>query len=221
MSQPTSSASSLCWRCKNPVHGARVNINSPELYARLRSQYGATTLEVQEIDDIANLCERDLEDCEAEMTRLQSQILLLQEKQKRLRAYKTKIRSLSSPVRRIPNEILNVIFEYACDQNLIQESPWSLNSRPPLTKLTSPTISYLPALTISSTCSRWRSVARNPNLWSRLRLEVTTRPTAPGLHDPITNIIQLFLTRSAERLLEINLYILGDPQGRMPAALSS
>ncbi|KIK53321.1 hypothetical protein GYMLUDRAFT_49340 [Collybiopsis luxurians FD-317 M1] len=213
MAHSTSTADKLCWRCKNPIPPARVNINASELHTKLRSQYGPSMLTAQEVDEIVKSCERDLEDYETEVVQLQSQILLLQQKRQHIKTYMTNARSLLSPVRRVPNEILGVIFEYACNQNLIQEFPWSLDDNPPPTELTSPAISFLPALSISSTCSRWHSIAKSSNLWSNLRLEVTTK--FPGLLDPTMNIIQMFLTRSAERLLDIHLTISGDPQNHI------
>ncbi|KIK53322.1 hypothetical protein GYMLUDRAFT_88395 [Collybiopsis luxurians FD-317 M1] len=217
MSQSPTNAD-LCWKCKNPVQKARVNMNSSELFTRFRSEYGTHASSAQQVDEVVDLCNKDLEDYEAEIARLQGRILLLQKKQKHLRIYRTNVRFLSSPVRRLPDEVLSIIFEFACDRNLIQEYPWSLDQNPPPTNLKSPAMAYIPVLSISSTCSRWRSIAKSPSLWSKLQLEITSKAATPEQPDPFMEILDLFLSRSAQRLLEIKLSIIGDPQGT-PLAL--
>ncbi|KAE9384298.1 hypothetical protein BT96DRAFT_793957, partial [Gymnopus androsaceus JB14] len=149
--------------------------------------------------------DRDLEDSEREVMRLQSQIMFIQEQQKRLRAYKTKIHSLSSPIRKIPNEILASIFDSAC------EAQWNLLQ------------DYIPALSLSATCTRWRSLAlSSPNLWSRLKLEITSGEIAPvGVHDldSFVATVKLFFERSGKHNLEIDLDIRGEETDQSPSVL--
>ncbi|KAF9023999.1 hypothetical protein BDP27DRAFT_1182320, partial [Rhodocollybia butyracea] len=54
---------------------------------------------------------RDLQDYEAETHRLESCRLLTTEKRERLHLYETQVQSLLSPVRKIPDEILQHIFD--------------------------------------------------------------------------------------------------------------
>ncbi|KAF9064621.1 hypothetical protein BDP27DRAFT_1333187 [Rhodocollybia butyracea] len=76
-----------------------------------------------------------------------------------------------SAVRMLPNEILLHIFQYVCEENLIQNYPWLLDDSAP-TKFTSPAITYLPAMVISSVCSHWRELAlSSPSLWANMTVE--------------------------------------------------
>ncbi|KAE9408432.1 hypothetical protein BT96DRAFT_698741 [Gymnopus androsaceus JB14] len=192
-------------------------MNFRDLYAKLPFKIWLRHSETE----ILLSCDRDLEDAENEVMRLQSEIIYIQEQQKRLRDYRMKVHSLSSPTREIPNEVLASIFDYACEQNLLQEFPWSVEVEddddeelfhaedyPLPTNLTSPIISYLPALSISATCFRWRSVSLSyPGLWSKLKLEVTTsKYSAPG---PFITPLKLFLSRSGQKPLDIELNVHG------------
>lgn len=164
------------------------------------------------IREMILLSEKDLDDYDAEITRLQSQITYAQTQKQRLQEYKaTLVQSLLSPFR-FPNEILFMVLESACENNLLQEYPWGLESEQPRTLLSSPAITYLPALAISSVCIQWRSLTLAlPQLWSRIRVE-----TAPAMFecDPqeVSNVgsgfiktLQLYLDRSANDPLIIDL----------------
>ncbi|KAE9404097.1 hypothetical protein BT96DRAFT_438501 [Gymnopus androsaceus JB14] len=204
----------LCSKCQNPAFKPRVNVNSSELYMKFRSESGPFALKTQEVDDIILLCDRDLEDYEAEVMRLQAQILFVQGQQTRLRNHKTKILSLNSPIRKLPNEVLALIFDYACEWNVLQEFPWTFDEEAQ-TKLTLPIITYLPALSLSSTCSRWRSVAKSsPSLWSRLKLEISAKYAEPGVLDAFIAAVDLFLVCSNQNPLEIDLDIRGESEHR-------
>ncbi|KIK52728.1 hypothetical protein GYMLUDRAFT_233298 [Collybiopsis luxurians FD-317 M1] len=100
------------------------------------------------------LSDRDLEDYESEIARLQTQLVYVEAQRERLRDYRTKLRSLRSPIRRIPNEVLSRIFEFAYYDS---HSP----------------IKDLPTFAISAVCMRWRSFAlSSPALWSRLSWKI-------------------------------------------------
>ncbi|KIK52727.1 hypothetical protein GYMLUDRAFT_962768 [Collybiopsis luxurians FD-317 M1] len=102
---------------------------------------------------MALLLDRDMAGYESELAHLHSQILYVEAQKKRLFNYKRKIYSLLSSIRRLPNEILGRVFELACGMNLLQEHPWTNADNPPATKLSSPSLTYLPSLVISSVCA--------------------------------------------------------------------
>ncbi|KAE9393231.1 hypothetical protein BT96DRAFT_228486 [Gymnopus androsaceus JB14] len=207
----------LCSRCQNPTFKPRIDLNSSEIYAKSLSEADSFALDIQEVNDFILLCDRDLGDYEVEETRLQAQLLFIREQQTRLRDLKTRFGSLTSPIRKIPNEILASVFDYACEWNLLQEFPWTLDSELRPTKLTSPIITYIPALSLSSTCTRWRSVAKSsPSLWSRFELEIAS---GEGIVNAFIAIVDLFLVRSNQHPLEIDLNIQGGPDNQRPPVL--
>ncbi|KAF9069489.1 hypothetical protein BDP27DRAFT_1186687, partial [Rhodocollybia butyracea] len=55
--------------------------------------------------------QRDLQDYESEIHRLESRSLFLKAQMERLQQYTSQVRSLLSPVRRVPDEILQSIFD--------------------------------------------------------------------------------------------------------------
>ncbi|KAE9408340.1 hypothetical protein BT96DRAFT_970682 [Gymnopus androsaceus JB14] len=159
----------LCARCRNPLLKPRIDLSSAE-------QIDAARLEpsVKEVEALLSLAEQDSKDYKAELVRLRSQITHIEAQQVRLENYRRQLQFLISALRRLPNETLAHIFDYACKENLLQEFPWHDDdeSSPP-TRLTSPVITYLPTIAISSVCSRWRGLALSyPSLWSNLKVEI-------------------------------------------------
>ncbi|KAE9404406.1 hypothetical protein BT96DRAFT_989456 [Gymnopus androsaceus JB14] len=105
---------------------------------------------------------------------------------------------------RLANELLYLIFDFTCEQNLLQEYPWRSNDKSP-TQLSLSVISYLPALVISAVCRQWRSLGLVlPGLWARLKLEITEELTVSG---SFMATLQLFLDRSAKAPLVLDVYI--------------
>ncbi|KAE9390779.1 hypothetical protein BT96DRAFT_796016, partial [Gymnopus androsaceus JB14] len=94
--------------------------------------------------------EKDLGDFSAEISRLQSRILFLERKRGRLEARLKEYASLISPIRRLPDDILSVLFEQYCidsEQQFPTLGPFKL----------------------SAVCSHWRSIVlSNPSIWSRI-----------------------------------------------------
>ncbi|KAE9388403.1 hypothetical protein BT96DRAFT_436796 [Gymnopus androsaceus JB14] len=121
--------------------------------------------------------------------------------------------SLISPLRRLPNEIIARIFEYTCEENFLQEFPWHDIDYPSATptKLTLPVITYLPAMTISSVCSRWRQLALSyPALWSNLRVEICILSHQDDI-DGFIATLNRYLEASGNYPLNLELNILGQP----------
>ncbi|KAE9387977.1 hypothetical protein BT96DRAFT_1025645 [Gymnopus androsaceus JB14] len=181
----------------------RVDVDFDELHNKLRWEYGPS-VDPQGIHDIIVLCDMDLADYDAEMDHTQAQ-------KKRLNDYKTQLSALLSPMRLLPNEILRIVFEFACTGNLLQEYPWLLARSPP-TKLSSPIIAYLPALAISAVCKRWRVLGlASTHLWSQLKLEFSYAEDPEiqqqQMHGGFISTLQLYLDRSGDVPLLIDLEI--------------
>lgn len=189
----------------------RVNLDPSEMYTKLRSESGPSVIERQHIEATLLLCDKDYDDYEMEVTRLQSQILFIRGQQKRLKEHRQTLQSLCSPIRKLPNEILGSIFEAQSSQpNLLQEHPWCLQSQQPQTTVSSP-ISFLPALSASAVCTRWREAALStPSLWSRLKLEITSCAKSPKQSNAFTDLLDLYLQRSKSCPLDIDLCVYGD-----------
>ncbi|KAE9401022.1 hypothetical protein BT96DRAFT_1018352 [Gymnopus androsaceus JB14] len=149
------------------------------------------------------LSNKALDDYDAEINRLQSQILFVEKQKQLVNDYKTRVLSLLSIFEQVPNEIVCVIFEFACTDNFLQEYPWPLDEEEPAVELTSPAIACLPTLTISAVCNRWRSLdLASPSLWSHLRLE-SAPATASDVQGDFMSTLQLYLDRSVDTPLMI------------------
>ncbi|KAF9072055.1 hypothetical protein BDP27DRAFT_439856 [Rhodocollybia butyracea] len=163
----------ICFRCRHSTT-PRTNIDAAGLLQRFRSEYGTATVDTKEVTEMLNAVDKDFEDYETEILLLQSRILYIKTQQTRLKEHAVDLRYLNSPIRKVPNEILLRIFDYACYRNLLQEFPWSEEFKfSPSTPVVDP-LKHLPAMSISSVCARWRSVALSASaIWSRISLELS------------------------------------------------
>ncbi|KAF9064907.1 hypothetical protein BDP27DRAFT_1182882, partial [Rhodocollybia butyracea] len=120
---------------------------------------------------------------------------------------RTKLLSLLSPMRQLPSKTLLHIFKDACDENLLQCYLWRLNKDP--FTLTSPAITYLPTMAISSVCSCWHNlVLSSPSLWTNLTVKTYTPSSAEaetfvGFTDTVTR----YLKRLGDSPLRLELAI--------------
>ncbi|KAF9072078.1 hypothetical protein BDP27DRAFT_1418434 [Rhodocollybia butyracea] len=102
------------------------------------------------------------------------------------------------------------------NMNLIQEFPWSKNFEfLPSTKIQHP-FRHLPAMSISSVCTRWRSVALSSSaIWSRISLELSTEnsrlPNVQSLLSDFLDTVKLHLHRSGQHPLTVELNVTGSP----------
>ncbi|KAF9061200.1 hypothetical protein BDP27DRAFT_1338516 [Rhodocollybia butyracea] len=148
---------------------------------------------------------------DSEVARLQEQIMVIQAEKQQLETQHARIRSFLSPMRRLSNEILLDIFEYVCEENLLQSYPWFSNKRP-LIELTSPVITYLPTMAISSVCSLWRVLAlSSPSLWANIRVEMCTPAQDKAALVAFVDTVTRYLDRSCDWPLRLSLYIEGIP----------
>ncbi|KAE9391542.1 hypothetical protein BT96DRAFT_1001201 [Gymnopus androsaceus JB14] len=118
------------------------------------------------------------------------------ESSKNLNDCKTDLHSLPiSSFEQLPNEILCVIFELACTDNLLQQHPW------PIWDIWSGN------LAISAICTRWRFLAlASLRLWSQLRMEIAPKGQAmSNTQSRFLSTLQLYLDRSADSPLLVDL----------------
>ncbi|KAK7437626.1 hypothetical protein VKT23_018525 [Stygiomarasmius scandens] len=99
-------------------------------------------------------------------------------------------------VSNVPTEILTEIFLHACETFYSLPDPPSRLVDLPRTASSSPVV-----VTISSVCSRWRSIATStPQLWSRFRLIAPLLPRS-------SELLLLFLDRAGNNPLDFCLYL--------------
>ncbi|KAJ3875569.1 hypothetical protein F5051DRAFT_58852 [Lentinula edodes] len=179
----------ICSGSRDVIFRPLVRFNKADIHAKIRSENGSAI--ISEAEDLLLLCAKDAAGYDVEASRLKSQLMYIEAQKKNLQDYTRKIRFLLSPIRRIPNEILIRIFEFACDTNWFTQKP-SLYPQLDDQK------SQLPALTVSAVCSRWRSLSTSsPRLWNSLYLEILTPYKNVEEGKRFQLALELYLERSA------------------------
>ncbi|KAE9407470.1 hypothetical protein BT96DRAFT_809481, partial [Gymnopus androsaceus JB14] len=158
-----------------------------------------------EIRELVEAAQKDVEDYKAEMDRLKYRIRALNAQRGRVEEHIKQLMHLSSPVRKIPNEILCRIFDFSCGTNVIRSS-YSRDC-----------LRYLPAMTLSSICSRWRNLALIlPSLWSRLSVELFWPDEESSQH---LSLLHLYLSRSKGHPLTLDITLTSEQSDQFPALL--
>ncbi|KAF9072209.1 hypothetical protein BDP27DRAFT_1320915, partial [Rhodocollybia butyracea] len=107
----------------------------------------------------------------------------------------------------LTNEILLHIFEYVCEKNLVQRYPW-FSSWPPPIELTSPAITYMPTMAVSSVCSRWRMLAlSSPSLWANIGVVMPSPLDGTKSFIGFADAVAQYLERSGDWPLRFMLHI--------------
>ncbi|KAE9382623.1 hypothetical protein BT96DRAFT_930228, partial [Gymnopus androsaceus JB14] len=146
---------SLCSSCNGPLFSSRIQ-DSPLILEKLHWESGPASIpNPEEVIPTLQKAQRELEDCE-------KQIKALEAWRESLRGYTDQLQALRSPFRKVPDEILQRVFDDCCNMNhFVVDNP----SRTP------GAIRQIPALALSTVCSRWR---RNglamPSIWSNISL---------------------------------------------------
>ncbi|KAF9077338.1 hypothetical protein BDP27DRAFT_1312224 [Rhodocollybia butyracea] len=161
----------LCEKCNTSVPDAPPN-TSPDftfssLQNLLRDQNSLTPSRTSEIRDI-------IAGLDVDTDRIRWELISLTNKLKRLEIQRAKYKSLLAPVRRMPSEILNLIFTlFACD-------PDTRNNFRDNDGIT------LPGYTLMAVCSRWRNISLSCTaLWRKLWLNafLMSNNNEQGLND--------------------------------------
>ncbi|KAF9075343.1 hypothetical protein BDP27DRAFT_1315912 [Rhodocollybia butyracea] len=201
-----------CSVCGRKIIEPRVNLSPTELAELktiLRLEFGpfvVNPVRAEELKRTLALADKDIEDIESNVVCLRDQ--------QRLEHQRATLRSILSGMRRLPNETLLRIFEYVCDENVLQNYPLYDSDSERSTKLTPPmTIAHLPTMAVSSVCSRWRELAlSSPSLWAGLTVKtlITTFNNQATSLLGFISTLDLFLTRSSDWPLRLAVEIRGD-----------
>ncbi|KAE9403841.1 hypothetical protein BT96DRAFT_1016686 [Gymnopus androsaceus JB14] len=166
---------SLCSNCSKPLFTTRIPDDSSLILEKLRWESGPASIP-------------NLEEIKALESRRQS-----------LRVYMDQAQSLLSPCRKVPDEILQRIFDDCCGMNHF--GPATIHSA----------ITDLPALALSGVCLRWRrNGLSTPSIWSRISL--ACQWMANGEEDKgFLSTLNIFLNRAQQYPLTITVDSDEDP----------
>ncbi|EEB94759.1 hypothetical protein MPER_06377 [Moniliophthora perniciosa FA553] len=143
--------------------------------------------------------EDSLKRCQAEINRLRGVVETLEKEKIRLEKRIQQQRALIHPMRRVPVELLEIIFSYVCFDPIrplldVQGYNWF-----PL---------HAPPLLLSHTSSHWRTVITHcPRLWSTITVSVD------GHKHDIRPLLKLYLSNSAGYPLQIEVKALKSCDG--------
>ncbi|KAK1229931.1 hypothetical protein PQX77_007030 [Marasmius sp. AFHP31] len=144
--------------------------------------------------------EVELKGYQAEINRLQARIYALNSQKRHSKSTMDLCQSLLSPIYRMPPEILEMVFAFACEKNDLKPSV------PP------------PAVQLSMVCGRWREIVlSSPNFWSTISINFTEWKWSS--YSALTAITRFFVQQSNPSLLQVSLTF---PQHEIdPGALPS
>lgn len=180
---------SLCTNCKEKFFGTQIP-DSPLPLEQLRWEFGPASIpNVEEVIQTLRNVQQELEACE-------TQIEALVSRRQSLRAYTVHLQALISPFRKVPDELLQRIFNDCDDMNhFVVNNP----------KETGPGAGgNMPALVLTSVCSRWRRNGLSmPSIWSSISLMCHQKDVA---HDKqqLLSTLDIFLNRGLQHPLTIN-----------------
>ncbi|KAF8896977.1 hypothetical protein CPB85DRAFT_1458602 [Mucidula mucida] len=164
--ETTSTQIELCTRCPNSIFYTPY---SPRFYDNgvTRAFYTPSKSDVRTIENDLLAPSAELAALEAEITRIQSLLQILEDRHTRLNIPITRTRQFldASPIRRLPSEVLCIIFWHYC-HTPVPEDP----------------MRYELPFTLAVVCSQWRSILLDtPSLWTIIQLG--PRKSSPALVD--------------------------------------
>ncbi|KAL0569142.1 hypothetical protein V5O48_012830 [Marasmius crinis-equi] len=186
MSQPL-----LCAKCKQDTDFSLTNrpLRNIETHV-LRTNYVPSDVEVIQIRCVLEEEQRDLELCQAEITRLQQMIYRLEAEKQALEEKIVQWRSPISTLRKCPSEIWEIIFEMFC-----KSKGYSLDIDHDSHR--KPRVAMLP-ITLSHVCSFWRDIVTAfPRAWASINVRIW------NLSQKDVDAIGIFLEKSQNSLLTI------------------
>ncbi|KAF7290144.1 F-box domain-containing protein [Mycena indigotica] len=135
----------------------------------------------------------ELTACDDEITRLQAQLTELEALHRQLTALRDTAKSLQSPVRRLPTELLVIIFGHVWTE-FTNNGPTDPIS-PRLFDLL--LLAFAPLLTISQVCFAWNTIVMNtPGLWTELHVTCSPWVKNPEAQISATQLLKNGLARS-------------------------
>ncbi|KAJ7118967.1 hypothetical protein C8R44DRAFT_187045 [Mycena epipterygia] len=171
------SATRMCNHCDHAFNHTDYQLDS--VLSVLRIHHAPEGDEAKQILGTMNLIDDQFERYDPEISRVQGILTSLQERRRSLQWYQDCCRSLLSPIRKLPPEILEIIF-LAC-------------------------MGPEPAMVIpvaGQVCRYWRGIVLGcPKLWSNISVGRTRFTFIQRYHD----FASLFLERSSNRLLSVSI----------------
>ncbi|THV03780.1 hypothetical protein K435DRAFT_248245 [Dendrothele bispora CBS 962.96] len=159
-----------CSKCDSFLFHPRVLLqedSDEKILQRLRSPAAVTEEDTAYVDQTLHDAESDLANYDAETTRLEKAVFVLKLQRQRLQDHVVKHRSLLSPIRRLPLEVLDLIFFTVCSGSgnvLNIQSERCMKSCP---------------IVLSDVSTIWRRVVlESPLLWTKLSLRLELSPPA-------------------------------------------
>lgn len=154
----------------------------------------------EEIEATVSLIEEEYQDCASEIKRLQ-----LRQQQLKLCGLKLQSHLSPSPIRKLPNEVLMHVFDFVSQDNLFLGQPdlcYYSNLWPNYEESITP----MPALVLSSICSRWRRISLSYSaLWSRMSVMIDMNTPDSQFSSMLTTTLKLYIDRSGTSLLRLRI----------------
>ncbi|KAF9075607.1 hypothetical protein BDP27DRAFT_1257377 [Rhodocollybia butyracea] len=159
----------LCEKCNASIPDASSNSSpkfSSSLQNLLRAENSLTSSDTSEIQDI-------IAGLDVDTARIRWELISLTNKLKRLEIQRAKYKSLLAPIRRLPSEILNLIFtHFSCNPD-VQNN----------TYITDYDGVSLPGYSLMAVCSHWRNIALSCTaLWRKIWIGATLYNTEEALN---------------------------------------
>ncbi|KAJ3926762.1 MAG: hypothetical protein NXY57DRAFT_689622 [Lentinula lateritia] len=171
----------------------RVKVDNLALNERLRSSYGI--IDNAKIKGLLNQAEEDLAGYDLEMERVrmayEEEMHRLRLRRQGLHIYMTNLTALQSPIRRLPEELLSLIFLHCCKENDLTADYEGCRKAM--------------AMTISCVCTRWRRLALPcPVFWSNLTITFAYRNSKEE-EAKLVHKLSIYLKRSKSHPLTLEL----------------
>lgn len=203
---------SFCTNCLNKTtFTPRLpHIDHSPVLEKLRWESGPTSVRPNEIETVLQNARQDLEDYDREIQILESRLSMLAPKREYLWKYISQLESLLSPIRKVPDEVLQHIFDDGCensDNHFVIQNLTGSSDKDALREI--------PALALGSVCSRWRrNTLSMPRTWSRISLEfsIDMEKEYNLEHESALQLLSIFLNRSLSWPLTIRIDLREDPR---------
>ncbi|KAL1659474.1 hypothetical protein GGF50DRAFT_107494 [Schizophyllum commune] len=142
----------LCTQCGHSVSVDVSHLLKEDALQSIRDGHIPSESSCRAHNAAASAVDSKIEELDGVLDRLRALTEKMQGYRDRLAEFSEQQRALAAPVRRIPPELWETIFRYACAQTTLSY---------PLER------EMLTALSLSRVCSRWRTMARSdPQLWA-------------------------------------------------------
>ncbi|KAK7058504.1 hypothetical protein VNI00_002138 [Paramarasmius palmivorus] len=207
----------LCRNCRTLLDGhddSAQQLSRPLLDIQvLRSNRLPSDIEVFQMPSFLEANTAELERLEEEIRHVRGTLEELQKRRDAIQRDTAQRRSWLAPIRKLPVEVLGEIFSYACLRDFsldisstrggYKECPlecdnWPCDGSGEMIILKS---IIAPTCILSHVCHYWRCIINaSPQLWSSLRLDIIQ------MKEEHSDLVNLYLTRSAQHPLKIDIY---------------